>query len=214
MRRNIGTGTAFNGLVKLRGTENYPEWSRAIRAAARKEGVWDIMTGQCVSPEPLRANATLAEQQEHQDNVVYWTNKTELALGGLEGSLEDHIQAPVDNIECPRTMWLKLERDYKPTEDKALYTLIQRLDNISLKSCGNVERLATELRQIQDRIDHLKKNETLPGWYFVLRFLHSLGSAYEEFITNVLFDAHKDQEREFSFEHIVAQAIAEEQRHR
>lgn len=212
MRRNIGTGTAFNGLVKLRGRENYLEWARAIRAAARKEGVWDVMTGTCGPPKPINPRASLAEQQEYQDDILYWSNKTELALGGLEGSLEDHIQASVDNIECPRKMWLILEQNYKPRESKDLYNLIQRLDNISLDDCGNVERLATELRQIQGRVGQLKSSESLPSWYFAFRFLHSLGSAYEDFTTKVLMEVHANQEQDISFEQIVSQAIVEERR--
>lgn len=172
------------------------------------------MTGTCGPPKPINPNASICDQQEYQDDIVYWTNKTELALGGLEGSLEDQIQASVDNIECPRTMWLTLEREYKPGESKDLYNLIQRLDNISLMGCGNVERLATELRQIQDRVEYLKKSESLPSWYFAFRFLHSLGSAYEDFTTKVLLEAHRDQEQDINFEQIVTQAIVEERRHR
>lgn len=218
-RRNIGTGTAFNEIVKLRGMENYDAWSRAVRAAARKEGVWDMLTGQCMLPTPLPPNPSVAEQQEYQDNSVYWNNKKDLALGGLEGSLEEHIQESVDiqADECPRAVWLRLEQKYKPIENKMVYTLVQRLDNMSLKYYGSVERLAGELRQIQQKLESVKKSEGLPSWYFTIRFLHSLGMAYEEFVSGILATEaalvrDKEPGNELNFEQIVSRAILEEQR--
>ena len=215
MRRNVGNGAAFNGIVKLRGRENYQEWFRAIRAAARKEGVWDMLTGGCSRPEPLDPDATVAEQRDYQDNMVYWTNKSDLALGGIEGSLEDHIQASLDCIDCPRAVWLKLERDYNPRGAKVLYDLVQKLDSLTLMD-GSVEKLADGLRELKNKIDTQKGAEALPAWYYSIRFLRSLTPAYKDLISSIMdrdavLGDEKHQIRELAFEQIVSRAIAEEQ---
>ncbi|KAH8797724.1 hypothetical protein F5884DRAFT_150637 [Xylogone sp. PMI_703] len=216
MRRNIGNGMAFNGIVKLRGKENYQEWYRAVRAAARKEGVWDMLTGDCSRPHPPGPGASLAEQQEYHDNIVYWNSKSELALGGIEGSLEKSAQASVDNIECPRAMWLKLERDYNPLGTKVLYDLMQKLDTLNLS--GDVEKLADDLRELKKRIDTQREADALPHWYYTIRFLRSLAPAYEEFVSSMMDrDAASGDDKhrftELTFEQVVSKAMAEEQRH-
>lgn len=214
MRRNIGSGTAFQGIIKLQGASNYQDWVRAIRAAARKEGVWDMMTGLCQKPCPPKPGSSLAVQQRYHDDIVYWSNKSELALGGLEGSLSEAIQEYVDNIECARAIWLRLEQKFKPVESKTVYNAVQELSSLSLRNTGGVEDLANKLRLSREKLNSLTRDALLPEWYFSVRFMLSLGHDYEDLISSVLSveSNFADNDASTSFERIVARAMSEERR--
>lgn len=134
MRRTVGNGLSFQGITKLRGAENYEEWVRAVRAAARKEGVWDMMTGACERPcSPPRPGASTAALQDYNDDLTYWENKRDLALGGIEGSLAESVQPMADGIKCALALWRKLEQVFKPSEQKSLYSTMQKLESLSLE---------------------------------------------------------------------------------
>ncbi|KAH6710544.1 hypothetical protein BKA61DRAFT_611901 [Leptodontidium sp. MPI-SDFR-AT-0119] len=215
-RRIIGNGAAFNAVSPLRGTENYLEWARAIRVAARKEGVWGTICGSCVKPK-LKAFASAAEQHQYQEDVSYWANMNDLALGGLEGSLEKDLQVSVDHIACSREMWLKLERDYSPTDSRILYGLVERLDGISWDAYDGVEKIASEILSVLKQMAILKQTQKLPEWYFSMRFLHSLGPAYSEFVSDIIASkgvlTHEGMVGgALSFQQVVAEALSEERR--
>lgn len=212
MRRSIGNGASFQGVPKLRGPENYDEWVRAIRAAARKEGVWDMMTGVCEKPVVPRSDAPIAILQQYNDDMTYWNNKRDLALGGIEGSLSEPLQASVDDIECTRDMWQKLEQECRPSNQKALLSTMRSLEGLSLAPGGTVERLADELRLLREKLGSLTKTEKLPDWYFSIRLLLSLGSDYNEFISSLMSPGtgFMDLGAKDSFEKVISAAIAEE----
>ncbi|KAK8097416.1 hypothetical protein PG984_016555 [Apiospora sp. TS-2023a] len=216
MRRTLGNGLSFQGITKLRGAENYEEWVRAIRAAARKEGVWDMMTGTCERPRSPVPGASSTTLQEYNDDLTYWTNKRDLALGGIEGSLAESVQAMADDVECVHALWVKLEQAFKPaSEQKSLYSTMQKLESLSLETEGSVERLVNELRRLQKTMaSFVKTQELLPGWYFNIRFLLALGSRYHGFVSAVMTPGPDfvDVSSAGSFEQLVAMAVRVELR--
>ncbi|TAQ89194.1 hypothetical protein B7494_g2489 [Chlorociboria aeruginascens] len=216
-RRRVGNGLAFHNIVKLVGSENYAEWVRAVRAAARKEAVWDIMTGECSGPEALRSDATAAQHLAYQDDLAYFHNKNDLALGALEGSLEQNVQLFVDNYTSAREMWLKLEQDFKPKGDKLLFGQLCSLERLSLKTCGDVANIADGIKHFEKRISSIKGYERLPAWFFSFRFLSCLGPRYNNFVSNLLAthafaSSNSCSGRPLTFDQIVLMALEEEQR--
>ncbi|KAK6858115.1 C6 transcription factor [Apiospora arundinis] len=215
MRRTIGNGASFRDIPKLRGADNYEEWMRTIRAAARKEGVWDMMVGICHMPPAPVPGAALAAHKKYNDDLTYWQNKQDLALGGIEGALTETAQVLVDGAECAHAMWTKLEQEFKPSHhNETLYSTMQRLENLSLATQGTVHRLADELRLLQKSLASLIKVQELPGWYFSIRFLLSLGPEYNGFILNIMAPGSDpiDIASDDGFERLIALAITEEKR--
>ncbi|KAK8030087.1 hypothetical protein PG993_011378 [Apiospora rasikravindrae] len=149
--------------------------------------------------------------------MTYWTNKRELALGGLEGSLSEPMQARVDGIECTRDMWLTLERECKRSDEQVLLDTMRELKGLS--SAGQnggttVERLASRVRELRAKLGTVVKVQQLPDWYFVVNFLLCLPAVYNEFISRITGPGANalDLSSEGSFEQVVALAISEERR--
>ncbi|KXJ87201.1 hypothetical protein Micbo1qcDRAFT_236424 [Microdochium bolleyi] len=215
MRRKIGTGASFQALPTLTGPENYSSWVRAIRAAARKEGVWDMMTGVCERPSTPRPDASPTSKQRHNDDMTYWLNKRELALGAIEGSLADDLQARIENIECAREVWLTLERECKVSKEQALLDAIKRLRNLSGEaSVGGIERLACRIQELRADMQCITALPQVPEWYFAVQFLISLPPVFDGLVSSVtsLSPCTIDLGSDGSLEQVVALAKAEEKR--
>jgi len=77
-----------------------------------------------------------------------------------------------------------------------------------------VEKLASDMRHLQKRLDSLVKSEKLPHWYFSVRFLLSLGPQFDDFVTNILSSEANFMHEggQGSFERVVSKAAAEEKR--
>ncbi|KAK8091238.1 hypothetical protein PG994_000743 [Apiospora phragmitis] len=189
-------------------------------AAARKEGVWDMLTDVCERPRaPLPPlGASPAVRQQYNDDMTYWTNKRDLALGGLEGSLSDAMQARVDNIECARDMWLTLERECKRSDEQILLETMQKLKDLATTAAhdGNttVARLASQLRELRTKLGSVVKVHPLPDWYFTMHFLLCLPPVYNELISRITASGADafDLSSEGSFEQAIALANIEERR--
>ncbi|KAK7968728.1 hypothetical protein PG988_007801 [Apiospora saccharicola] len=63
-------------------------------------------------------SSTAAALQEYNDDLTYWNNKRDLALGGIDGSLAESVQAMADDVECAHGLWLRLEQVFKPSEQR------------------------------------------------------------------------------------------------
>ncbi|KAJ1337158.1 RNA polymerase II-specific transcription factor-like protein [Microdochium nivale] len=213
MRRKIGNGASFQSLPTLNGPENYNSWVRAIRAAARKEGVWDMMTGVCERPSTPRPDASPTSKQRHNDDMTYWLNKRELALGAIEGSLADDLQARIENIECAREVWLTLERECKVSKEQALLDAIKRLRNLSGEpSVGGIERLACRVQELRADMQCITTLPQVPEWYFTVQFLVSLPPVFDSLVSSVTSSSPCtiDLGSDGSLEQVVALAKAEE----
>lgn len=215
MRRKIGNGASFQSLPVLTGPENYNSWVRAIRAASRKEGVWDMMTGVCERPCTPRPDASPTTKQRHNDDMTYWLNKRELALGAIEGSLADDLQARIENIECAREVWLTLERECKASKEQALLDAIRRLRNLSGEaSVGGIERLACRIGELRTDMQCITTLPQVPEWYFTVQFLVSLPPAFDVLVSSITSSVPcaVDLVSEGSLQQVVALAKAEEKR--
>jgi hypothetical protein len=210
--RILGNGVSFNNLVKLKDSNNYIEWASSIRAAARKEGVWHIITGHCTKPREPSGSFSPEQRRIYSEDLLFWMDKNDLALGGLEGSLESNVRLSTDDgsFENARELWLALEKKFKPQSKVNLYHLLMTLGRITLDDfSGSISKFADEIEGIRQHIMRsTPATETLPAWFFTFTFIRGLGERFLPFIHDILTTPDNSQGLlGRSFESVVLQAI-------
>jgi hypothetical protein len=210
--RMLGNGLSFNNLVTLRDSNNYNEWASSIRAAARKEGVWHLILGHCTKPLEPSESCSPEEKRIYSRDLLFWVDQNDLALGGLEGSLDLNVRMSLDDetFDNARDLWLALEKKFKPQSKVDLYHLLLTLGRMTLDdSNGSISKFAGE---IQDLRRHIMRStpttEVLPPWFFTFTFIRGLGERFLPFIHDVLSNTDNSQGLlGRSFESVILQAI-------
>jgi hypothetical protein len=210
--RMLGNGLSFNNLVKLKDNSNYIEWASSIRAAARKEGVWHIITGHCTKPSEPSGICSSEQRRIYSEDLLLWMDKNDLALGGIEGSLESNVRLSTDDesFENARELWLALERKFKPQSKVNLYHLLTTLGRITLDDfSGSIPKFADEIEGIRRHImKSTPATENLPVWFFTFTFIRGLGERFLPFIHDILTTSDDSQGLwGRSFESVVLQAM-------
>lgn len=215
--RTLGNGLFFNSVTKLSSSGNYAEWASSFRAAARKEGVWYLITGHCKKPSEPSGDCSHEQREVYYEDLLHWANKNDLALGGLEGSLEADVRLTLDHegFDHARELWLALEKMFKPPSKLDLFQLLARIETIKLDDFnGNIARFANEIRRIrQDVTKYVPAAEALPAWYFTFAFIRGLGDLFLPLVHDLLSNSDDSQGLlACSFESAVLQALEVDQR--
>ncbi|GIJ88498.1 hypothetical protein Asppvi_007422 [Aspergillus pseudoviridinutans] len=214
--RTLGNGLSFNTVTKLSSGGNYAEWASSFRAAARKEGVWYLITGHCKKPSEPSVDCAPEQRQIYYEDLLHWANKNDLALGGLEGSLEADVRLTLDNegFDDARELWLALEKMFKPPSKVDLFQLLARVETVKLDDFnGNIAKFANEIRRIrQDITKSVPAAEALPAWYFTFAFIRGLGDRFLPLVHDLLTNSDDSQGLlACSFESAVLQALEVDQ---
>ncbi|KAJ0512436.1 putative retrotransposon gag domain, retrotransposon Copia-like protein [Helianthus annuus] len=105
--------------IKLKGTENYPVWSNAMRLALEAKNKYGFIDGKCIKPKD---DQVLANQWDRCNSVVItWLLNSiseELFLGQVFSKLASEV-------------WTDLRESFNKVDGSVVYDLYKRINGIS-----------------------------------------------------------------------------------
>ncbi|KAM0071314.1 putative retrotransposon gag domain, retrotransposon Copia-like protein [Helianthus debilis subsp. tardiflorus] len=170
--------------IKLKGTENYPVWSNAMRLALEAKNKFGFIDGKCVKPKD---DQVLANQWDRCNSVVItWLLNSiseELFLGQMFSKLASEV-------------WTDLKESFDKVDGSIVYDLDKRINGISQNGSTVAEyynRLTTMWKQF-DAMVHLpscsfqaaKDYNDFSTLIKLMQFLMGLDDVYQPVRTNLL----------------------------
>ncbi|KAF2482167.1 hypothetical protein BDY17DRAFT_178903 [Neohortaea acidophila] len=185
---SLGSGLHFRAVGRLNST-NWDSWSRRMREAMMKEGVYNLVMGN----EP---------EDHHTPNGQA---KIRHALLGIQNQLSDALFSDVGEMPSPKRLWgyLQTESNRFPVRSSnlsvnaELRSIVKWLNSITLENCTDVNEYEQRISGCATQLKHLDAAFELPEWYYTTRFLMNLGPDYEEFAFNLLQTANLGVAREY-----------------
>ncbi|KAJ0628213.1 putative RNA-directed DNA polymerase [Helianthus annuus] len=170
--------------IKLKGTENYPVWSNAMRLALEAKNKYGFIDGKCIKPKD---DQVLANQWERCNSVVItWLLNSiseELFLGQVFSKLASEV-------------WTDLKESFDKVDGSVVYDLYKRINGISQNGSTVAEyynRLTTMWKQFDAMVQlptcscqAAKDYNDFSTLIKLMQFLMGLDDIYQPVRTNLL----------------------------
>ncbi|GAA5913710.1 hypothetical protein JCM5296_000009 [Sporobolomyces johnsonii] len=115
----------LNGVRKLRGSEDYHNWSFALRLLFKKKEEWPIVSG--AEPRPL---VTATSDEAAKNALTAWEKKDSSAQVSIAWTVEQNQLTHIVNKETAASMWAELKK-YRDGDD--IHEHISSLVNLSIE---------------------------------------------------------------------------------
>ncbi|KAJ0609721.1 putative RNA-directed DNA polymerase [Helianthus annuus] len=170
--------------IKLKGTENYPVWSNAMRLALEAKNKYGFIDGKCIKPKD---DQVLANQWDRCNSVVItWLLNSiseELFLGQVFSKLASEV-------------WTDLKESFDKVDGSVVYDLYKRINGISQNGSTVAEyynRLTTMWKQFDAMVQlpscscqAAKDYNDFTTLIKLMQFLMGLDDVYQPVRTNLL----------------------------
>ncbi|KAJ0772240.1 putative RNA-directed DNA polymerase [Helianthus annuus] len=170
--------------IKLKGTENYPVWSNALRLALEAKNKYGFIDGKCIKPKD---DQVLANQWDRCNSVVItWLLNSiseELFLGQVFSKLASEV-------------WTDLKESFDKVDSSVVYDLYKRINGISQNGSTVAEyynRLTTMWKQFDAMVQlpscscqAAKDYNDFSTLIKLMQFLMGLDDVYQPVRTNLL----------------------------
>ncbi|KAJ0824197.1 putative RNA-directed DNA polymerase [Helianthus annuus] len=170
--------------IKLKGTENYPVWSNAMRLALEAKNKYGFIDGKCIKPKD---DQVLANQWDRCNSVVItWLLNSiseELFLGQVFSKLASEV-------------WTDLRESFDKVDGSVVYDLYKKINGISQNGSTVAEyynRLTTMWKQFDAMVQlpscscqAAKDYNDFTTLIKLMQFLMGLDDVYQPVRTNLL----------------------------
>ena len=215
---------SFQGLSsipKLKGSENWEAWVKALESVARLNGVWNVFTGAMKKPTEPNIDENDTNYDVKMDRYERQTEKyldtLQRSTGLMQMILDEGPESQLGNLKDaePHLQMEFLKGQYEVTGYTAIHQALVKLwTHRSSADYASPTEFADEVKKAKTKLKDMGK--PLPDFLWMSIFLHGLGDAYQDFITQMLnVNLGKDEKGnqiELSLEYVVKQLIQRELR--
>ena len=139
--------------ISLKGGGNYLLWSRLVKTAIGRLGLWDHITDG--APAPVASEEEGGRELAVADGKK-WIQDDLMVLSVLQGSLEEHLLEAYSYCETPKHLWEVLQKTFGNVTNlsrvyeikKAINTLVQDGEEFT-KHLGKYRSLWSELESLR-----------------------------------------------------------------
>ncbi|KAL0641292.1 hypothetical protein Bca4012_103186 [Brassica carinata] len=139
--------------ISLKGGGNYLLWSRLVKTAIGRLGLWDHITDG--APAPVTSEEEGGRELAVADGKK-WIQDDLMVLSVLQGSLEEHLLEAYSYCETPKHLWEVLQKTFGNITNlsrvyeikKAINTLVQDGEEFT-KHLGKYRSLWSELESLR-----------------------------------------------------------------
>ncbi|KAL0641854.1 hypothetical protein Bca4012_102653 [Brassica carinata] len=139
--------------ISLKGGGNYLLWSRLVKTAIGRLGLWDHITDG--APAPVASEEEGGRELAVADGKK-WIQDDLMVLSVLQGSLEEHLLEAYSYCETPKHLWEVLQKTFGNITNlsrvyeikKAINTLVQDGEEFT-KHLGKYRSLWSELESLR-----------------------------------------------------------------
>lgn len=176
--------SALHQVKRLEEQEDWPEWSKQMRNYLIMNGYNSILVKQTEAPDRRSEEAETA----YEARVEAWEDKQARALAAVRDRCGYNAEAIVNECATIKTAFEELRSNYEPSGSGQYDKLCSRFNDIALSVCSGVGNFGSELRKIWEQMRAIDKSVALPEAFVVQKFLHGLGSEFNDFRTS--FNLH------------------------
>ncbi|KAM0014912.1 putative transcription factor interactor and regulator CCHC(Zn) family [Helianthus debilis subsp. tardiflorus] len=165
--------------IKLKGTENYPVWSNAMRLALEAKNKYGFIDGKCIKPKD---DQVLANQWDRCNSVV---------ITWLLNSISEELFSKLAS-----EVWTDLRKSFDKVDGSVVYDLYKRINGISQNGSTVAEyynRLTTMWKQFDAMVQlptcscqAAKDYNDFSTLIKLMQFLMGLDDIYQPVRTNLL----------------------------
>ena len=145
----MGGNKVISVPISLKGGGNYLLWSRLVKTAIGRLGLWDHITDG--APAPVASEEDGGRELAVADGKK-WIQDDLMVLSVLQGSLEEHLLEAYSYCETPKHLWEVLQKTFGNVTNlsrvyeikKAINTLVQDGEKFT-KHLGKYRSLWSEL---------------------------------------------------------------------
>ena len=149
----MGGNKVISVPISLKGGGNYLLWSRLVKTAIGRLGLWDHITDG--APAPVASEEEGGRELAVADGKK-WIQDDLMVLSLLQGSLEEHLLEAYSYCETPKHLWEVLQKTFGNVTNlsrvyenkKAINTLVQDGEEFT-KHLGKYRSLWSELESLR-----------------------------------------------------------------
>ena len=215
---------SFQGLSsipKLKGSENWEAWTKALESVARLNGVWNIFTGAMKQPiEPDISEEDLnydIKMDRFERQTERYLDTLQRSTGLMQMILEEGSESQLGSLKdaAPHTQLEFLKGQYEVTGYTAIHQALVKLwTHRSSADYASPTEFADEIKKAKTKLKDMGKD--LPDFLWMSIFLHGLGDGYQNLITQMLNinlgRVEKGNQIQLLLEYVVKQLIQRELR--
>ena len=168
---------------KLKGADNYCEWSRSMEWSLRghEKDLWNIIQGLDLRPESPKQGKE--QTKEEKEASLDWARRNNLAGSFIMLDCMSDQQELIHNLgNNAKDMWDKLAAFYKEQGFNLKYSAILELVNIRYANFTSASEYNSAFKRAQQKIKDcgiLSSTDDL----FSICFLQGFGDNYEAWVT-------------------------------
>ena len=84
---------------------NYLVWADAMKSYLKSQGLWQVVTGGYLAPDPPAAAATSAITKQYTTDLLDWSNKDDAAFGTIMLRVTPPMQTLISGLNNSRIAW-------------------------------------------------------------------------------------------------------------
>ena len=142
--------------VALKGGSNYLLWSRLVKTAIGRLGLWSHITDDAAKPVAKDGEGGEGVEDQVAAAEKKWIQEDLMVLSVLQGSLEEHLLEAYSYCETPKHLWEVLQKTFGNITNlsrvyeikKAINTLVQDGEEFT-KHLGKYRSLWSELESLR-----------------------------------------------------------------
>ena len=142
--------------VALKGGSNYLLWSRLVKTAIGRLGLWSHITDDATKPVAKDGEGDEGVGDQVAAAEKKWIQEDLMVLSVLQGSLEEHLLEAYSYCETPKHLWEVLQKTFGNVTNlnrvyeikKAINTLVQDGEEFT-KHLGKYRSLWSELESLR-----------------------------------------------------------------
>jgi hypothetical protein len=166
--------------IKLKSSDNYEEWLRAIKLWLRFNSITGYVDGSIVRPTRHETRSTSVDNDQSNWDTI--NNKT---IAGILHTLDEGPNLKVEHMDTAKSIWDKLTKDYEPRGTSVFVSIFKELRRCHLKDFANVQEFGDKLRNLKAKADRIDPDTAIADGWLKLYFLENLTSAFDQWVTSV-----------------------------
>ena len=189
--------------TRLKGQDNYHDWSKNMKSALKYSGLWDIVEqGHELLPDDLpqeefvmetgvdeqppvkrvtKPGPSREEVKEYQNDLKKWKDLNNQASELIYTMCDNRPKEAIEDVEHAMSRWTKLESNYMDTGFVLRFTKLQELWSTTLiSSSGSIEAYVANIRAKSKDLQRM--GAAIDEWILVSLLLNNLDTKYKDFV--------------------------------
>ena len=149
----MATGSSAALHVPQFSGENYQIWVVKMRSYLKSFGFWEFVDQDKQIP-PLRANPTIAQMKQHEEEKM----KRDNAVTCLHSALTDSVFTSIMHLETAKEIWDELKERYEGSErvkNVKMLTLKREFEMLKMKESESVKDYSSKLSELVNQMRHM-----------------------------------------------------------